>query len=46
LEDECKIKDLGIVFQYEGPRTPQRNGKVESENEDLSEYLIVSNNKG
>ena len=29
LEDECKSKGLGIAFEYAGPRTPQRNGKVE-----------------
>ena len=29
LEDECKSKGLGITFEYSGPRTPQRNGKVE-----------------
>jgi hypothetical protein len=28
LENECKIKGLGIVFEYTGPRTPQRNEKV------------------
>jgi hypothetical protein len=27
LEDECKSKSLGIVFEYAGPRTPQRNSK-------------------
>jgi hypothetical protein len=29
LEDGCKIKGLSIVFEYSGPRTTQRNGKVE-----------------
>jgi hypothetical protein len=29
LEDECKSKGLGIVFEYPGSITPQRNGKVE-----------------
>jgi hypothetical protein len=29
LEDECKGKGLGITFEYSGPRTPQRNWKVE-----------------
>jgi hypothetical protein len=27
LEDECKSKGLDIVFEYTGPRTPQRNGR-------------------
>jgi hypothetical protein len=28
LEDECKSIDLGTVFEYAGPRTPQKNEKV------------------
>jgi hypothetical protein len=27
--DVCKSKGFGIVFEYAGPRKPQRNGKVE-----------------
>jgi hypothetical protein len=30
LEDEYKNKDLDIVFEFSGPRTPQRNGRVET----------------
>jgi hypothetical protein len=29
LEKECKQKKLAVKFEYSGPRTPQRNGKVE-----------------
>jgi hypothetical protein len=29
LEDECKSKGLGIAFEYAGPRTLNRNGKME-----------------
>jgi hypothetical protein len=29
LEKECKQQNLTVKFEYSGPRTPQRNGKVE-----------------
>ena len=29
LEDECIEKDLGIIFEYTTPGTPQQNGVVE-----------------
>jgi hypothetical protein len=29
LEKLCKLEGLGIKFEYSGPRTPQRNGRVE-----------------
>jgi hypothetical protein len=29
LEKECKQQNLAVKFEYSGPRTPQRNGKVE-----------------
>jgi transposase InsO family protein len=29
LEKECKQQNLGVKFEYSGPRTPQRNGKIE-----------------
>ena len=29
LEDECIEKDLGIIFEYTAPGTPQQNGVVE-----------------
>ena len=29
LEEKCKIKGLGIQFEYTAPGTPQRNGRVE-----------------
>jgi len=29
LEDECIEKDLGIIFKYTAPGTPQQNGVVE-----------------
>ena len=29
LEDLCIEKDLGIVFEYTAPGTPQQNGVVE-----------------
>ena len=31
LEDLFRDKGMGIKFEYSGPRTPQRNGKVEKE---------------
>jgi transposase InsO family protein len=30
LEKACKQHHLGLQFEFSGPRTPQRNGKVES----------------
>jgi hypothetical protein len=29
LEKECNQQNLAVKFEYSGPRTPQRNGKVE-----------------
>jgi hypothetical protein len=29
LEKECKQQNLAVKFEYSGPCTPQRNGKVE-----------------
>ena len=29
LFEECRSKGIGITFEFSGPRTPQRNGKVE-----------------
>jgi hypothetical protein len=29
FQKECKSKALNIIFEFSGPRTPQRNGKVE-----------------
>ena len=29
LEKACKQQQLGVTFEFSGPRTPQRNGKVE-----------------
>jgi hypothetical protein len=29
LEKECKQQNLAVKFEYSGPRTPQRNGKLE-----------------
>jgi hypothetical protein len=29
LEKECKRQNLAVKFEYSGPHTPQRNGKVE-----------------
>jgi hypothetical protein len=29
LEKLCKQEGLGIQFEYSGPKTPQRNGRVE-----------------
>jgi hypothetical protein len=29
LEKECKQQNLTVKFEYSGPRTPRRNGKVE-----------------
>ena len=29
LEKQCKRQNLNVKFEYTGPRTPQRNGKVE-----------------
>jgi hypothetical protein len=29
LEKACKPQQLGVIFELSGPRTPQRNGKVE-----------------
>jgi len=29
LEDACIEKDLGIIFEYKAPGTPQQNGVVE-----------------
>ena len=29
LEAMCKQEGLGIKFEYSGPKTPQRNGRVE-----------------
>jgi transposase InsO family protein len=29
LEKACKQHHLGLQFEFSGPRTPQRNGKVE-----------------
>jgi hypothetical protein len=29
LEKECRQQNLGIKFEYSGPRTPGRNGKVD-----------------
>jgi hypothetical protein len=29
LEEECKQQNLTVKFEYSGPRTPQRNGKVD-----------------
>ena len=29
LFEECRSKCYGIKFEFSGPRTPQRNGKVE-----------------
>ena len=29
MEKFCKEQSLGVKFEYSGPRTPQRNGRVE-----------------
>jgi hypothetical protein len=29
FQKECKSKAFNIIFEFLGPRTPQRNGKVE-----------------
>jgi hypothetical protein len=29
LFEECRPKGYGIKFEFSGPQTPQRNGKVE-----------------
>ena len=29
LEKACKQQQLDVTFEFSGPRTPQRNGKVE-----------------
>ena len=29
FQKECKVKGINIKFEFSGPRTPQRNGKVE-----------------
>ena len=29
LEDHCNHVGINVSFKYSGPRTPQRNGKVE-----------------
>jgi hypothetical protein len=29
LEKECKLQNLAVKFEYSGPCTPQRNGKIE-----------------
>jgi hypothetical protein len=29
IKDDPEIKSIGLKFKFSGPRTPQRNGKVE-----------------
>ena len=29
MKDDHRIKSFGVKFEFSGPRTPQRNGKVE-----------------
>jgi hypothetical protein len=29
FQKECKSKALNIIFEFSGPKTPQRNGKFE-----------------
>jgi hypothetical protein len=31
LEKLCKQQNVDVKFEFSGPRTPQRNGKVEQE---------------